>query len=1514
MSSSDDSDSPEVDFPDRAKDHIYHDPLNLSGSDANLEETQSDSKPSTDSKDTSQPRFEDKSIDSRRALSSIQVVVPTPRNLNDYRPLAGHSIVRHVLRLESDDNDLTTYSILHRSGEQQIQQIPTPIMAMKARQADVNPAAKLQLDTLSSLKSQRALVTKPTKMKNLVMNWVALVIVTAVIAAAGVCAKGKSRGNTRPALPSSGDESSSSHGIGRRRSSRNRQGIRKRFRERDEDDLSEAESEGPKKPKYTGAKESFRRIPWDDDFRQRHLALCITCGLYGDDTVKGELVFCQGCSFSYHQSCLGPRTTRDHLVTKISEGDFILQCRFCLGMSHSKYDISPHTGKCSGCKELNSMSEPLRPRLSSKEEQHLRMENGGVDPVTRIHPHKVNSLENVMFRCTSCDRGFHADHLPPVQGVDPSDRYDHYSKHWRCHECEVAPGSVEKLVAWRPVDPTHEVGDGIGAAQLIPGDQKEYLVKWKDKSYFRVTWMPGDWVWGITKTAMRRAFYKTPNANKPIFKTEDAFPEDYLRVDIVFDVTYIRDGLTDEQKKDIDMVKEAFVKYQGLNYEDSVREEPPSRSDTERWADFKAAFEDFVRRDSIDNPDQYVLSRHLSRVRLLDFEQNLELHRQSALLVHGELMAYQLEGVNWLYYKFLQQQNCILADDMGLGKTIQVIGLLATLLEKHACWPFLIVAPNATVANWRREIKTWAPAIRVVTYFGSSYARKLAKDYEMFPDDTRNLRCHVVIASYESMVDDESRRVIGRIRWAGLVVDEGQRLKNDQSQLYTRLCRLHVGFKVLLTGTPLQNNIRELFNLVQFLDPERDAVELEAQYGQHGQLTSEEIRTLHEMIRPFFLRRTKAQVLPFLPPMAQIIVPLSMSLVQKKLYKTILEKNPQLLKAIMKSQTSGLAKKDRGNLNNILMQLRKCLCHPFVFSREIEEAQHDPQVALQRLIEASGKFQLLNLMIPKLRERGHRVLIFSQFLENLDIVEDFLTGIGIEYCRLDGKLTARQKQQQIDDFNAPNSPYTAFLLSTRSGGVGINLATADTVIIMDPDFNPKQDMQALSRAHRIGQKNTVLVFQLTTKGTVEEKIMEKGKKKLALDHVLIERMENDEDEEDLESVLRHGAQALFTDDDSADIRYDAESIDKLLDRSQIEKDTTASTSNDNAEQPQFAFARIWQNDRGTLEEVVETEEKPIDSKFWEEILDKREMEAMEDLNRKAEGLGRGKRKRATTFYGTKAEDPMDDDGESPEEPTPVKPTRGKGKGRNVDSDCEFEAKDDAASSSGEDDSTYFDLEDLAVRSGSRKKRRPFVRGTVPPTSSNDMMDLGGDGTMDIERPSCPACSHVHAPGACPLKLAGTESCPLCGIAHYGGRRVCPHLQSRVQIKRMQQALKNSTESPELIRMARKYLTSIINSWAAVERAKANKTEQLPTSSANLERFSYSNKPMNQENTNPIPLPAPTKPQSHSPSLPQESARFRPPRTDQPWPFERPENIQNRWQQQHETAPSGQVTSAYVDLT
>ncbi|CRK43176.1 hypothetical protein BN1723_019134, partial [Verticillium longisporum] len=299
----------------------------------------------------------------------------------------------------------------------------------------------------------------------------------------------------------------------------------------------------------------------------------------------------------------------------------------------------------------------------------------------------------------------------------------------------------------------------------------------------------------------------------------------------------------------------------------------------------------------------------------------VELKEQPRGIKRGKLMKYQEEGVNWMLSSYHTGRNVILADEMGLGKTVQVVSLITTLIQDSPqCWPFMVVVPNSTCPNWRREIKFWAPDLRVVTYHGGRQAQDLAYKYELFPDGAKDMKAHIVVMSYDSAQDDRTKSLFRSVSWAGLVVDEGQRLKNDQNLLYLALKSMSFPFRLLLTGTPLQNNKRELFNLLQFVDTAHNAAKLDEEYAE---LNATNLPKLHEKIRPYFLRRTKAQVLKFLPPMAQIILPVSMTILQEKLCKSIMAKSPELIKAIFADDKIKKTK-DRGSLNNILMQLRKC--------------------------------------------------------------------------------------------------------------------------------------------------------------------------------------------------------------------------------------------------------------------------------------------------------------------------------------------------------------------------------------------------------------------------------------------------------------------------------------------------------------------------------------------------------------------------------------------------------------
>lgn len=1254
----------------------------------------------------------------------------------------------------------------------------------------------------------------------------------------------------------------------------------------DIDDIYRSDSESGVRsvvrPRITATKEVFRMFAANDPFRRRHMEVCAMCS----QTAQGAtpLINCQGCTLAYHKVCLGTRQGRDHIATKIDEDEFVLQCRRCIGMAQQKDHLAPHTGRCQACQVVGDSCIAFAPRKTAQQEQRDRENNGGEDPVVAIDAKRINNVQNVLFRCTHCWRATHFHHLPMLdqytidsehasEAEIAGDRFLAYKTDWKCKECKDAPAEVGGLVAWRPTESEVMSTDGVHLPfDMVAEEDKEYLVKWKDLSYAHSTFMPGPWVWGITTAAMRIAFAKKQLS--PQMRIEDAIPEEYVRIDIVLAVEYsnkINFRTIEVDKARAKEVSRAYIKYKGLGYEDAVWEVPPSPDEGDRWVDFVTAYNDWVAGQWLILPRSHLKPR-IDKIRGYEFAK-LERKKQPEDLTGGEMMKYQLDGLNWIYYQWHQVKNGILADEMGLGKTIQIIAFLAMMVRDKDinCAPFLVVVPNATCPNWRREIKKWAPSLRVVAFYGTSTARGIAKNYELYPSlpedkESKDIKAHVVITSYEAAADPDERKFFKSVPWQGLIVDEGQRLKSDKTILYSALKALKIPFRLLLTGTPLQNNARELFNLLQFLDDSFDAEDLEREYTD---MTESNIRRLHDLIRPYILRRTKAQVLTFLPPMAQIILPVSMSVVQKKTYTSILAKNPELLQALFKRKPGELASKERASLSNILMQLRKCLCHPYIYNRDIEETNLASTTLHRNLIDASAKLQLLDVLLPKLKEGGHRVLIFSQFLDMLTILEDFLDGLGLRCNRLDGNCDSLEKQKRIDQFNQPDSELFAFLLSTRAGGVGINLATADTVIILDPDFNPHQDIQALSRAHRIGQTKKVLCFQLMTRHSAEEKIMQIGRKKMALDHVVVDQLDADDVEErDLEGILRHGAAELFSDsDEQALIRYDEASVSKLLDRTQIEN---TKTGGDDSAESQFSFARVWANESGALEETLNTTpEQAPDPSVWDKILKERERAVAAEAAARQQALGRGKRARGVVDYNADGQ-PVEGTGEDEAAATQAQghdifPSKTKRARRNYDdSDTDFQP-DDKAQSADEDDEMDADAAEVdgtgsrppvsaapaapqptQVKEGSWAHRvhhsqkarsnatKSFKRANPQPArvptmpNDNTLHSGSGPNMLHPQLPpvvSCQACGKQHHQGSCPLKVAGVEFCNLCGLAHYGIARTCPHIGSETQVVAMLEALKRSNEPAHLREAAMKYLKGVKGSLGQYKRIVKERAAQ-----------------------------------------------------------------------------------------
>ncbi|KAG9143041.1 hypothetical protein Leryth_006297 [Lithospermum erythrorhizon] len=556
---------------------------------------------------------------------------------------------------------------------------------------------------------------------------------------------------------------------------------------------------------------------------------------------------------------------------------------------------------------------------------------------------------------------------------------------------------------------------------------------------------------------------------------------------------------------------------------------------------------------------------------------------QPAMLQGGELRNYQLEGLQWMLSLFNNNLNGILADEMGLGKTIQTIALIAYLMEnKGVSGPHLIIAPKAVLPNWMIEFSAWAPSIIAVLYDGRLDERKALREQL-----TGEGKFNVLVTHYDLIMRDKA--FLKKIHWHYMIVDEGHRLKNHDCALArTLVTGYRIRRRLLLTGTPIQNSLQELWSLLNFLLPNIfNSVEnfeewFNAPFADKCDvsLTDEEellvIRRLHHVIRPFILRRKKIEVEKFLPGKTQVILKCDLSAWQKIYYEQV-----TTIGRVGLGNGTGRSK----SLQNLSMQLRKCCNHPYLFLSDYNMWNED------EIVRASGKFELLDRLLPKLRRAGHRILLFSQMTRLMDILEIYLQLHSYKYLRLDGSTKTDERGELLRKFNAPDSPYFMFLLSTRAGGLGLNLQTADTVIIFDSDWNPQMDQQAEDRAHRIGQKKEVRVFVLVSVGSIEEVILERAKQKMGIDAKVIQAglfnttSTAQDRRQMLEEIMRKGTSSLGVDVPSEKEinRLAARSEEEFyeferMDKERRERERFRSRLMFHEEVPEWARAAIESND------------------------------------------------------------------------------------------------------------------------------------------------------------------------------------------------------------------------------------------------------------------------------------------------------------------------------------------------
>lgn len=440
------------------------------------------------------------------------------------------------------------------------------------------------------------------------------------------------------------------------------------------------EEKTPGAPKVISIREVFQPQPSDSSFAAMHMDTCYTCsGL----KQRGQLIHCQGCTLSFHKNCLGYRSAREHMVTKVGEDNFVLQCKFCIGVYQKRDVNAPDHSMCQGCRKPGRACAAFSEKKTARQEEKLREQNGGVNPITRVASELLNNGDIVLFRCVACHRGWHIEHLPGegMIGTDlKSERLKDYSVDWQCTDCTAAKYKIHHLVAWRcPNDKsTHRL-----TFNQVREDGKEYLIKWESKSYVHCTWRPGAWVYGVVASTMRTSFGKR-DAEQNLFRPDEkeAIPIEYITPDVVLNVKMHKSAphatSKEEELANISHVSKILVKFQGLGYDDVVWDTPPKDNMGSVYEAFVDAFYEYVEGKHFQ-PD----AQSKIRERIKDFKSEpfVEVDEQPAGLKRGKLMGYQVEGLNWLLGNYHSGRSVVLADEMGLGKTVQVVSLVTSLVQ-----------------------------------------------------------------------------------------------------------------------------------------------------------------------------------------------------------------------------------------------------------------------------------------------------------------------------------------------------------------------------------------------------------------------------------------------------------------------------------------------------------------------------------------------------------------------------------------------------------------------------------------------------------------------------------------------------------------------------------------------------------------------------------------------------------------------------------------------------------------
>ncbi|KAI5003091.1 hypothetical protein ZWY2020_027741 [Hordeum vulgare] len=679
-------------------------------------------------------------------------------------------------------------------------------------------------------------------------------------------------------------------------------------------------------------------------------------------------------------------------------------------------------------------------------------------PICSICKSGAGNCLLVQCQNSSCSHSFHTFCLsPPMQDTRG------------ILECPLCKFDQASLAKGMEVYASKKIQRLVGCRRVILQEsdfQYQILVKWQLLSHHHDCWVPLDWL--LVFDRLRAQSYIRKNAFLKEVYTDDQRKPEWFEVDRAiacrrkFDLGLCDVLASSEDNEDFEGY-EFLVKWKGLDYCDAT------------WEPYST--------EGVQSAVSMLVRRHQNTLRRVDCVSPMDIEGMASENAHNDaLYDYQLQGLKWMFDNFKSRRSVILADEMGLGKTVQVVSFLSHIIKgSFTTSPALVLAPKSILLQWKKEFDRWAHDLNIVVYQGDKDSRKCIQAHEMYSSKGKIL-FDALVTSYE--IVQINKAVLQKIKWSTIVIDEAHRLKKLDCNLASCLKKYSSEFRLLLTGTPLQNNILELFSLLHYIDPDEfsdpKADALFSPIESELDLTiDEKIARIHDILKPRYFF---------------------------------------------------------------------CLMIKYLFPG-LEVKQHEGEDVFQSLVSASGKLQLLHKLLPKLKEKGNRVLIFSQMTKMLDILEDFLSFMGYKYARIDGQTALSARQESIKEYSNTESETFIFLMSTRAGGLGIDLPGANRVIIYDPDFNPFMDLQAQSRAHRIGQTRPVVVYQLITKCSVEEKILQKSKQKLAIENMLMNSSNSKKPSVDeLQSILLHGAKTIVDKKkiNAVSIRYDDEAIENLL--------------------------------------------------------------------------------------------------------------------------------------------------------------------------------------------------------------------------------------------------------------------------------------------------------------------------------------------------------------------------------